>query len=54
MVVWYKSRWFFQHKDIKAIGEHLNLGVDFDEEKRKSILFSPKHRSKSTGQVDIS
>ena len=46
----------FQHKDIKTIEEHLNwdfptlvdwfvdnkLSVHFDEDKAKSILFSPK------------
>ena len=58
----------FQHKNIKTIEEHLNrdfsslidwfidnkLSVHFDEDKTKSFLFSPKHRSKSIGQIDIS
>ena len=58
----------FQHRDRKTIKEHLNrdfsalvdrfvdkkLSVHFGEDKLKSILFSPKHRSKSTGQIDIS
>ena len=58
----------FQHMNIKAIEEHLNrdfstlvdwfvdnrLSVHFGEGKTKSILFSPKHRSKSIGQIDIS
>ena len=57
----------FQHRDIKTIEEHLNrdlsplvdwfvdnkLSAHFGEDK-KSILFSPKHRSKSIGQIDIS
>ena len=30
------------------------LSVHFGEDKTKSILFSPKHRSKSIGQKDIS
>ena len=30
------------------------LNVHFGEDKTKSILFSPKHRSKSIGQIDIS
>ena len=58
----------FQHRNIKTIEEHLNkdfstlvdwfvdnkLSVHFCEDKTKSILFSPKHRSKSIGQTDIS
>ena len=58
----------FQHRDTKTIEEHLNrdfsplvdwfvnnkLSVHFGEDKTKSILFSPKHRSKSIGQIDIS
>ena len=58
----------FQHRNIKTIEEHLNkdfstlvdwfvdnkLSVHFCEDKTKSILFSPKHRSKSIGQKDIS
>ena len=58
----------FQHRNIKTIEEHLNkdfstlvdwfvdnkLSVHFCEDKTKSILFSPKHRSKSIGQIDIS
>ena len=58
----------FQHRNIKTIEEHLNrdfstlvdlfvdnkLNVHFCEDKTKFILFSPKHRSKSTGQIDIS
>ena len=58
----------FQHKNIKTIEEHLNrdfstladwfvdnkLSVHFGEDKTKSILFSPKCRSKSIGQIDIS
>ena len=58
----------FQHRNIKTIEEHLNrdfstlvdwfvdnrLSVHFGEDKTKSILFSPKHRSKSIGQIDIS
>ena len=57
----------FQHRNIKTIEEHLNrdfstlvdwfvdnrLSVHFGEDKTKSILFSPKHRSKSIGQIDI-
>ena len=57
-----------QHRDIKTIEEHLKrdfstlvdwfvdnrLGVHFGEDKTKSILFSPNHRSKSIGQIDIS
>ena len=49
----------FQHRNIKTIEEHLNkdfstlvdwfvdnkLTVHFCEDKTKSILFSPKHRS---------
>ena len=30
------------------------LNVHFREDKAKSILFAPKHRSKSIGQIDIS
>ena len=30
------------------------LSVHFGENKTKSILFCPKHRSKSIGQIDIS
>ena len=30
------------------------LSVHFGEDKTKSILFTPKHRSKSIGQIDIS
>ena len=30
------------------------LSVHFGKDKTKSILFSPKHRSKSIGQTDIS
>ena len=55
----------FQHRNIKTIEEHLNkdfstlvdwfvdnkLSVHFCEDKTKSILFSPKHRSKSIGQI---
>ena len=58
----------FQHKDTKTIEEHQNrdfstlvewfvdnkLSVDFGGDKTKSILFSPKHKSKSIGQIDIS
>ena len=58
----------FQHEDIKTIEEHLNrdfstlvdwpvdnkLSVHFGEDKAKSILFSPKHKSKSMRQIDIS
>ena len=58
----------FQHRNIKTIEEHLNrdfstlvdlfvdnkLNVHFFEDKTKFILFSPKHRSKYTGQIDIS
>ena len=57
----------FQHMNIKTIAEHLNrdfstlvdwfvhnrLSVPFGEDKTKPIL-SPKHRSKPTGQIDIS
>ena len=57
-----------QHRNIKTIEEHLNrdfstlvdwfvdnrLSVHFGEDKTKSILFTPKHRSKSIGQIDIS
>ena len=55
----------FQHRNIKTIEKHLNrdfstlvdwfvdnrLSVHFGEDKTKSILFSPKHRSKSIGQI---
>ena len=58
----------FQQRNIKTIEEHLNrdfstlvdwfvdnrLSVHFGEDKTKSILFTPKHRSKSIGQIDIS
>ena len=58
----------FQHRNIKTLEEHLNrcfstmvdcvadnrLSVHFGEDETKSILFSPKHRSKSIGQIDIS
>ena len=58
----------FQHRDIKTIKEHLNrdcstlvdwfvdnkLRVHFGEDKTRSIPFSPKHISKSIGQIDIS
>ena len=55
----------FQHRNIKTIEEHLNrdlvewfvdnrLSVHFGEDKTESILFSPKHRSTSVGQIDIS
>ena len=58
----------FQQRNIKTIEEHINrdfstlvdwfvdnrLSVHFGEDKTKSILFSPKHRSKSIGQIDIS
>ena len=55
----------FQHRNIKTIEEHLNRDfstlVDWFVDNRQSIhfgeesiLFSPKHRSKSTGQIDIS
>ena len=58
----------FQHRDIKIIGEHLNrhvstladwfvdnkLSLHFGEDQTKSVLFSPKHRSKSIGKIDIS
>ena len=58
----------FQHRNRKSIEEHLNgdfsslvdwfvdnrLSVHLGEDKTKSILFSPKHRSKSIGQIDIS
>ena len=58
----------FQHRDVKTIKEYLNrdfsvlldwfldnkLSVHFGEDKTKFILFSPKHRSKSIGQIDIS
>ena len=54
--------------DIKTKEEHLNrdlstlvdwfldnkLSVNFGGVKTKSILFYPKHRSKSIGQIDIS
>ena len=57
-----------QQRDIKAIEEHLNrdfptlvhwfvdnkLSIHFDEDKTKSILFSPKHRSKPIGHIDSS
>ena len=57
----------FPHKDIKTMEDHLNgdfstlvdwfvdnkLSVRFSENKTKSILFSPKHRSKSIGQIEI-
>ena len=57
-----------QHKDIKTIEEHLirdfstlidwfvdnKLSLYFVEDKTKSILFSPKHRSRTIGQIDIS
>ena len=49
----------FKHKDIDTMEDHLNgdfstlvdwfvdnkLSVHFSEDKTKSILFSPKHRS---------
>ena len=58
----------FQHRNIKTIEEHLNRyfstlvdwfvdnrpSVTFGEDKTKSILFSPKDRSKSIQQIDIS
>ena len=58
----------FQYRNIKTMEEHLNrdfstlvdwfvdnrLSVYFGEDKTKSILFSPKHWSKSIGQIDIS
>ena len=58
----------FQHMNIKAIEEHLNrdfstlvdwfvddkVSVHFAADKTKSILFSPKHRSKSILQKYIS
>ena len=58
----------FQHRNKKTIEENLNrdfstlvdwfvdnrLSIHFGEDKIKSILFSPKHRSKSLGQIDIS
>ena len=55
----------FQHRNIKTIEEHLNRDfstlVDWFVDNRQSIhfgeesiLFSPKHRSKSIGQIDIS
>ena len=58
----------FQHKDIKTIEEYLirdfstlidwfvdnKLSLYFVEDKTKSILFSPKHRSRTIGQIDIS
>ena len=59
---------FFQHRNLKTIEEHLNRGfltlvdcfvdnrlsVHFGKDKTKFVLFSPKHRSKSIGQIDIS
>ena len=58
----------FEQRNIKTIEEHLNrdfstlvdwfvdnrLSVHFGEDKTKSILFSPKHRSKSVRQIGIS
>ena len=58
----------FLHRNIKTIEEHLNrdfstlvdwlvdnkLSVHFCEDKTKSILFPPKHRSTSMRQIDIS
>ena len=58
----------FQHRDIKTIEEYLNrdfstlddwfldnkLSAHFGEDKTKSILFSPKHRSNSIELIDIS
>ena len=58
----------FLHRNIKTIEEHLNrdfstlvdwlvdnkLSVYFCEDKTKSILFPPKHRSSSMRQIDIS
>ena len=58
----------FQHKVIKTLEQHLNrdfstlinwfidnkLSVYFVENKTISILFPPKHRSKSIGQIGIS
>ena len=58
----------FRQKDINTIEEHLNrdfktlvdwfvdykLSVHFGEGKIKSILLSPKHSSKSTGQINAS
>ena len=58
----------FQHRYVKTIEEHLNrdfltlvdwfvdnkLSIHFGEDKTKSNLFSPKRRSKSIRQIDIS
>ena len=60
--------WFSNIGLLKTIEKHLNrhfstlvdwfvdyrLSVHFGEDKTKSILFSPNHRSKSIGQIDIS
>ena len=60
--------WFSNIGLLKTIKKHLNrhfstlvdwfvdyrLNVHFGEDKTKSILFSPKDRSKSIGQIDIS
>ena len=44
-----------QHKNIKTTEKYLNkLRMYFLEDKTKSILFSPKHRSKTIGQIHIS
>ena len=57
----------FQYKDIKTIEEHLTrdfstlihwlvnnkLSLYFCDDKTKSILFSPKHRLRIIGQIDI-
>ena len=58
----------FQHRNIKTIAGHLKrdfstlvdcfvdnkLSLHLDEDKTKSILFSPKHRLKSIWQIYIS
>ena len=58
----------FEHRNIKTIKQNINwdistivgwfvdnkLSVHFGEDKPKPILFSPKHISKSIGQIDIS
>ena len=51
----------FQHKDIKTIEEVFStllgwlvdnkLSLHFGVDKKKSIFFSPKHRSKTIGQI---
>ena len=51
----YDSCLVLQHENIKTTEKYLNkLRMYFLEDKAKSILFSPKHRSKTIGQIHIS